>query len=116
MPLVGIWKLSVASRRGSAAAAKLLPRRLRLLEDAAVEVPFEDGSTGSWRLDDGQVDMRIERASAPSLRLQGLYDGERIAGSITAANDDELGDFLCTRLFSFWGTPQPTILKDGEDR
>ena len=44
--------------------------------------------------------------------VHGLFDGERIAGSIMAsdaANEpgEEVGEFLCTRLFSFWGTPQP---------
>lgn len=122
-PLRGIWKLSVSvtSRQG-AAAAKLLPRRLRLLEDAGVEVPYDDGASGSWRLQDGPSDamgaqaalLRIEgaRGAPPALHLHGLFDGERIAGSITASDTangpgEEVGEFLCTRLFSFWGTPQP---------
>lgn len=120
-PLRGVWKLSVTSRQG-AAAARLLPRRLRLLEDAGVEVPYDDGATGSWQLQEGPPDamgaraalLRIEgaRGAPPTLHLHGLYDGERIAGSIMvsdAANEpgEEMGEFLCTRLFSFWGTPQP---------
>ena len=120
-PLRGVWKLSVTSRQG-AAAARLLPRRLRLLEDAGVEVPYDDGATGSWQLHEGPSDamgaraalLRIEGArGAPStLHLHGLFDGERIAGSIMASDaasepGEEVGQFLCTRLFSFWGTPQP---------
>ena len=136
MPLTGVWKLSVAlSRRGAAGAAPRLPlpRRLRLLEDGPVEVPYEEGTTGRWTLreeapPDGArlVRVSIERAQAPSLHLLGLYDGERIAGSITASHADaaaadesgheEVGEFLCTRLFSFWGTPKPRGLADAEER
>ena len=122
MPLTGIWKLSVtqALRHGApSAAAKLVPRRVRLLQDAGVEVPYEDGSTGRWELQDAlpgeanqTASLSIERADASSLDLRGLYDGERIAGTIKVrhppANAEELvGEFLCTRLFTFWGTPQP---------
>ena len=39
------------------------------------------------------------------ISFQGLFDGERIAGSVTAA-DCVQGDFLCTRLFTFWGAPK----------
>ena len=123
MPLTGIWKLSVALRRGAPTTVKLLPRRLRLLQDAMVEVPYEEGSTGRWVLQDGgpgavcqTARVSVERTDASVLDLEGMYDGERIAGTLKArhppANEEEvLGEFLCTRLFSFWGTPQPAAAK-----
>ena len=53
-----------------------------------------------------------ERRPRSTCTVHGLFDGERIAGSVMAsdaANEpgEEVGEFLCTRLFSFWGTPQP---------
>jgi hypothetical protein len=118
MPLTGVWKLSVALRATSPSAAKLLPRRLRLLQDAMVEVPYEEGSTGRWELQSGPADtmcqtvrLSVKRTDASELRLNGLYDGERIAGTITSrhppADEAAIGEFLCTRLYSFWGTPRP---------
>ena len=90
MPLTGVWKLSVALRATSPSAAKLLPRRLRLLQDAMVEVPYEEGSKGRWELQSGPPDtmcqtvrLSVERTDESELRLNGLYDGERIAGTIT---------------------------------
>ena len=129
MPLTGVWKLSVALRAASPSAAKLLPRRLRLLQDAMVEVPYEEGSKGRWELQSGPPDvpntqtvrLTVERTDASELHLTGLYDGERIAGTITArqppADETVVGEFLCTRLFSFWGTPRPEAarLKEGHD-
>jgi hypothetical protein len=128
MPLTGVWKLSVALRATSPSAAKLLPRRLRLLQDAMVEVPYEEGSKGRWELQSGPPDtmcqtvrLSVERTDASELRLNGLYDGERIAGTITSrqppADEAVVGEFLCTRLFSFWGTPRPEAarLKEGHD-
>ena len=46
-------------------------------------------------------------ASADEWSFDGLFDGERIAGTISDADGAAVGDFLCTRLFSFWGTPKP---------
>lgn len=128
MPLTGVWKLSVALRATSSSAAKLLPLRLRLLQDAMVEVPYEAGSKGRWELQSGPPDtmcqtvrLSVERIDAPELHLNGLYDGERIAGTITSrhppADEQVVGEFLCTRLFSFWGTPRPEAaqLKQGRD-
>ena len=45
----------------------------------------------------------------PSSRwtFDGLFDGERIAGTVHGDDGDPVGDFLCTRLFTFWGTPKP---------
>ena len=126
MPLTGVWKLSVALRATSPSAAKLLPRRLRLLQDAMVEVPYEEGSTGRWELQSGPSDtmcqtvrLSVKRTDASELRLNGLYDGERIAGTISSrhppADEAAIGEFLCTRLYSFWGTPRPEAarLKEG---
>ena len=126
MPLTGVWKLSVALRATSPSAAKLLPRRLRLLQDAMVEVPYEEGSTGRWELQSGPADtmcqtvrLSVKRTDASELRLNGLYDGERIAGTISSrhppADEAAIGEFLCTRLYSFWGTPRPEAarLKEG---
>ena len=126
MPLTGVWKLSVALRATSPSAPKLLPRRLRLLQDAMVEVPYEEGSTGRWELQSGPADtmcqtvrLSVKRTDASELRLHGLYDGERIAGTISSrhppADEAAIGEFLCTRLYSFWGTPRPEAarLKEG---
>ena len=126
MPLTGVWKLSVALRATSPSAPKLLPRRLRLLQDAMVEVPYEEGSTGRWELQSGPADtmcqtvrLSVKRTDASELRLNGLYDGERIAGTISSrhppADEAAIGEFLCTRLYSFWGTPRPEAarLKEG---
>ena len=131
--LVGVWKLSFAAARHSAltvpkrirfdtsspsAASSLLPAWGSILERGSLSVPFMEGCSGAWQVaaatehDDGaQRAAFIIRtfaqtdAEASELSFQGLFDGERIAGSVTVGNRVE-GDFLCTRLFTFWGAPK----------
>ena len=131
--LSGVWKVSVAVTRGADVSTLHLPRRIRFVEDR-VEVPYQPCCHGAWDLAPGdETTSGAERASlslkcagrelergrwmAPStLLFEGLYDGERIAGTITAITIDsdgepsekrEVGNFLCTRLFTFWGPPSP---------
>ena len=109
----GIWKLSVSLRAG--ANSKLLPpRRLRFLAPAQVEVPYSPDFHGDWKLRGPDPGSLAQRASfklystgTPGVQLSfdGLFDGERIAGSFRHGCGEDLGDFLCTRLFTFWGEP-----------
>lgn len=55
---------------------------------------------------------------ASRLLFDGLYDGERIAGTVwrddshdQACGGAQVADFLCTRLFTFWGTPKPAAAR-----
>lgn len=97
---------------------------------------MQTASRGRWRLThptdtDGARGVRFCVGNEQTLVLfDGLYDGERIAGTVYDIPDRttnlvdeqtlnhllhgeanpmsiELGDFLCTRLFTFWGTPKP---------
>ena len=95
---------------------------------------------GFWRLASGPADAHGAQSAKFVLEDQhaflifdGLYDGERIAGAVHAIHKDgegsrlssvalletphtaggEVGDFLCTRLFSFWGTPKPKAAQGG---
>ena len=72
--------------------------------------------------DDGRGLSGPLAALESRLRFEGLYDGERIAGTVLQLHPDplvvggdgpassgarvEVADFLCTRLFTFWGTPK----------
>ncbi len=131
--LAGVWKLSTTARG--------VPRRVRFLDDASVAVPYSASSSGAWRVSDAgagtdgagaggarEVDFSIEwdegaagaeTSARARLSFSGLFDGERIAGSVhrvglpeggsggAAPASAKLGEFLATRLFSFWGTPEP---------
>lgn len=114
-------------------------RRDRLiLETGSVAIPYTNHCDGSWVVaeqmsaaGDGAellvtftIDRLVESAAAnpadglgpaalaSRLRFEGLYDGERIAGTVLQLHPDpfgarvEVADFLCTRLFTFWGTPK----------
>jgi hypothetical protein len=127
--LKGVWKMSSSLRSGAVAT---LPRHIRFepatahnsaLEAGTVAIPFADHCGGLWEVH--AVDKPSEGAGASALRAQftvecasraeasgsrlhfdGLYDGERIAG-IVSADKAEVADFLCTRLYTFWGPPSP---------
>ena len=143
----GVWKLSFVLRRGSG-VAQALPRRIRFSEpsDAGltgrVEVPYRAECSGAWTLKGGPVDAPgtqssrfiISCSEGTALLFDGLYDGERIAGTVVSrrvaaaealssasaisellhgelardagsAGSEDLAEFLCTRLFTFWGPP-----------
>ena len=148
----GVWKLSFAARRGgSAAAQQLVPKRIRfgaLAADSSVgliEVPYQQRLSGRWQLiagppeASGAQSARFVLTSDDVLLLfDGLYDGERVAGTVydgrsgagevfttdplfhpeapwrsaADAAEHELGEFLCTRLFTFWGPPSPAASSD----
>ena len=131
--LAGVWKLS--------ATARGIPRRVRFFDDASVAVPYSPSSSGAWHVSDTgasadgagagcarEVDFSIEwdegaagveTSARARLSFSGLFDGERIAGSVhrvglpedgsggAAPASAKLGEFLATRLFSLWGTPEP---------
>lgn len=146
----GIWKLSFSASRGaslergaflSAMARRAVPSRLRLLDPPAsepmgrLEVPMATLS-GKWCVLDNQpgdcgaqtVRLAVEGGER-LLLLSGLFDGERIAGTVFQLGSEKhpmrevsydtmivqevkgehvvLGEFLCTRLFTFWGAPKP---------
>eukprot|EP00966_Prymnesium_polylepis_P133433 3084239-Prymnesium_polylepis.1 len=146
----GIWKVSVSARLVAArvdarsalpVAMKAVPKRLRFIDPPAqglgrIEVPMDAGASGSWCVTPGPPDASgaqiarfvVEGAGASlhgahvSLLFDGLYDGERIAGTVVEMpgpvdltelsgppfpGGSEIGDFLCTRLFTFWGPPKP---------
>jgi hypothetical protein len=136
--LSGVWKVSVTPRRpvdgGPPELSKYsVPKRLRFVgEGQRIEVPYQPCCDGSWSVAAGDASTSgAERASLSisctgsesdggggtasySLLLDGLFDGERIAGTVTAADGAgtaseprEVGSFLCTRLFTFWGPPSP---------
>ena len=96
--------------------------------DGGVEIPYDDGAHGSWLLEDEAepdalgartVTFDVARAGDPTLRFSGLYDGERIAGPLVldagAGAGTVVGEFLCTRLFSFWGTPNVAAGRPGAE-
>ena len=113
-----------------------VPRRLRFSRGALgdrhrVEVPFRPECSGWWQLQpipaEAAQTVRIALACREDalLLFDGLYDGERVAGSLhiwhdrvatfngdvpwaDAVRGEGVGDFLGTRLFSFWGPPSPT--------
>ena len=98
---------------------------------------MREDAHGSWRLTEGPPDASgaqsarfILEDTRAVLLFDGLYDGERIAGTVhelqgaalggglpthavllegepDGAGREKLGEFLCTRLFSFWGPPKP---------
>ena len=131
--LVGVWKLSFSAARHPAvavpkrirfdassrsAASTLLPDWGTAVEKGCLSIPFTEGCEGAWQVaaasedSDGAhrvafiVKCAAQADRQPSeISFQGLFDGERIAGSVTAA-DCVQGDFLCTRLFTFWGAPK----------
>ena len=141
--LSGVWKIS-ASLRGkqSTVLPKRIrfedtsenpppPRQLpamAVLECGSCSVPYAEHCGGQYELwtpsnaedpDELRAGFVIECAEkddAPPSRLSfdGLYDGERIAGTVhdDKAGGEVIADFLCTRLFSFWGTPSPRAGKD----
>lgn len=134
--LSGVWKVSVTPRLGggpSALARHHVPKRLRFIEaEQGIEVPYQDCCSGWWEVTAGDestsgaeqaslsVTCRGHAQGPRTLRFDGLFDGERIAGTITDAGAEggaseprEVGDFLCTRLFTFWGPPSPKAGETG---
>ena len=134
--LQGIWKISATLRSGVTTA---LPRRIRFtegssspaaaLQSGTVQVPYADHCSGHWEVlvaDDAdaagsgamQASFSVRcaagsgAAEAEHLNFMGLFDGERIAGKVHTGNH-EIGDFLCTRLFTFWGSPNPKATGEG---
>ena len=140
----GIWKVSFALRRLEGRVelptiAKIVPTRLRFSGPPGrggpglIKVPMLAGSTGSWQLAPGPADASgaqsarfVVECSGMLLLFDGLYDGERIAGTVhdeteplcavshaslllreREPSSGVLGDFICIRLFSLWGTPKP---------
>lgn len=132
--LKGVWKLSATLRQGSAArAAAAIPKRIRfdeerplpqhaallaprvsVLDAGSCSIPFMEHCGGGWELaaatdeEDTSGALRacfVVDDSASRLTFEGLFDGERIAGTVLSA-DEPIGDFLCTRLFTFWGAPK----------
>ena len=107
----------------------------------ALHIPYSDHCSGTWQVgkhakpsascnsikdDHGHRDDHngalharfvVECAvsgneDASRLEFLGLYDGERIAGVVTDGHGVEVADFLCTRLFTFWGPPSPRAGKE----
>ena len=106
-----------------------------------VGIPYREQCSGRWRLwPDPVADAEgarratfcVDCGEADGLLFDGLYDGERIAGSVhqvpanvvaAAATGDQvldgnmqqqhLGEFICTRLFTFWGEPKVAAAKEG---
>jgi hypothetical protein len=138
--LSGVWKVNVTPRRsvdgGPPELSKYyVPKRLRFMDnEQRIEVPYQPCCNGSWSVAAGddstsgaeRVSLTIScsglesdgggRTASHTLLLDGLFDGERIAGTISAADGAdagaasgtrEVGKFLCTRLFTFWGPPAP---------
>ena len=137
--LVGIWKISAHLRRGTAAT---LPRHVKFeigsaisapaIESGTVEIPYAAHCGGHWEVHAGSeetddIEASTSRASfvvecaarqdvgASGYRFDGLYDGERIAGTVSDRSGDEVADFLCTRLYTFWGAPK-VAADTGPDR
>lgn len=106
-------------------------RSEEILESGSVQVPYSDHCGGAWEVRPDQtgpdqtasdqtasitqamraafsVECAARGDGEPScLRFNGLYDGERIAGTVCdGAADREVGEFLCTRLYTFWGPPK----------
>ena len=136
--LAGVWKISSTVARSalprhvrfgeptrSAAAHGLLLHRRTILDAGTLSLPYGGSDChGRWEVAEGDASdsgaMRAsfvveysghrDDAACTSWRFDGLFDGERIAGTVKDAAAQEVGDFLCTRLFSFWGTPQPRNL------
>ena len=134
--LKGIWKISSSLRSGAVATLprhiRFQPANVRFqpanahnsaLEAGTVAIPFADHCGGLWEVHAvakpskgaGASAMRVHftvesasraEASGSRLHFDGLYDGERIAG-IVSADKAEVADFLCTRLYTFWGPPSP---------
>ena len=128
MPLRGVWKLNTSGIPVSRLRSQL-PRRLRFLEGERLEVPYAATHAGTWSLGEAdssgaqQTSFEVEydagggvgELTRTRLLFDGLYDGERIAGSVSSAPEagkrELLGQFLCTRLFSFWGEPKPAATR-----
>ena len=140
--LSGVWKIS-ASLRGRhgallpkrirfaeepcALTANLLPRAA-VVESGSCSIPYADHCSGQYEvgtLEDGtagngelRADFKVECTAnndqgGTRLTFEGLYDGERIAGTVTdEAAGEVVADFLCTRLFTFWGAPKVKAAED----
>ena len=135
--LSGVWKISASLRgrhgallpkrvRFAEEEANALPaERLHssaLLEWGSCSIPYADHCGGRYEVgtpDDGTAEhgelhagfmvecTAKDNKEATRLTFEGLYDGERIAGTVTdEAVGEVVADFLCTRLFTFWGTPK----------
>ena len=94
------------------------------LDTGAVAIPYSEQCKGSWAVAAARQSVDEETSGAlhagfvvectaregekaSRLAFQGLFDGERLAGTVTDdATGHELGEFLCTRLFTFWGAPK----------
>ena len=102
----------------------LLPADALLLHQGKCSLPYMEHCHGFWQVasadDDAQTSGALRAGfviqcaahgdvKASHLIFRGLFDGERIAGNVSSRDADgsgEIGDFLCTRLFTFWGTPK----------
>lgn len=133
--LKGVWKLSATLRsrtvvpkhirfeEAAASAAPPQPRLLEgmsLLEGGSCSIPYSEHCGGQWEVGTSDDALRAcfsvdcaAKGGVPASRLafDGLFDGERIAGTVRDVQGDVVADFLCTRLFTFWGTPK---VKAGE--
>ena len=143
--LAGVWKVSASLRGRSAALlpkrirfeeninSSNKPARLlaapTTVDSGGCSIPYTEHCGGHWEVGDaesadesgalpaGFVVACAEKEGAPASRLsfEGLYDGERIAGTVSDASGDEVADFLCTRLFTFWGTPKVAAASNLDD-
>ena len=92
------------------------------MEFGSLSIPYSEHCSGNYEVgtpedDDAEpgvlragfiVECTAKDGTEPSrYTFDGLYDGERIAGTVSdSAADEVVADFLCTRLFTFWGTPK----------
>jgi hypothetical protein len=132
--LAGVWKIS-SHVRGE--ASTVLPRRIRFDgadEQGCCSIPYADHCQGTWEVRTQSSSAAAKEASEAGAHgnggvplfarwklhcaahrgmdeschvYEGLFDGERIAGTVSNAAGEPVADFLCTRLFTFWGTPSP---------
>ena len=100
---------------------RLLPPAA-VMEFGSLSIPYSEHCSGNYEVgtpedDDAEpgvlragfiVECTAKDGTEPSrYTFDGLYDGERIAGTVSdSAADEVVADFLCTRLFTFWGTPK----------
>ena len=106
---------STLSRPGLASSTTVVSCRPRPAGGWAVTETEDPAAVDGNR----RVVIDVTLATPPhSFRFDGLFDGERIAGSVSASEAQGgesgeatvLGDFLCTRLFTFWGSPKPRAI------